>query len=103
MLYLIAHLFSNGQSKNSNFYPLPELRETQFKKTRGPLGARMTSRKERQRKINIFEFVNVIFSLESTIAWFKKKLNQVSFVPTAIFIVRGREIPQESTNLTRDV
>ena len=33
MLYLVAHLFFNGQSKNSNLFPLPELHETQFKKT----------------------------------------------------------------------
>ena len=32
MLYLIAHLFLNSQSKNSNFFPLPELHEAQFKK-----------------------------------------------------------------------
>ena len=33
MLYLVAHSFLNGQSKNSNLFPLPELHETQFKKT----------------------------------------------------------------------
>ena len=32
MLYLVAHSFFNGQSKNSNLFPLPELHETQFKK-----------------------------------------------------------------------
>ena len=41
MLYLIAHSFFNGQSKYSNFFPLPELHETQFKKNRGALGTRM--------------------------------------------------------------
>ena len=41
MLYPVAHSFLNGQSKNSNFLPLPELHETQFKKNRGALGTRM--------------------------------------------------------------
>ena len=42
MLYLVAHSFFNGQSKNSNLFPLPELHETQFKQNRGALGTRMT-------------------------------------------------------------
>ena len=41
MLYLVAHSFLNGQSKKLNFFPLPELHETQFKKTRGAPGTRM--------------------------------------------------------------
>ena len=42
MLYLVAHSFLNGQSKNSNLFPLPELDETQLKKKhRGALGTRM--------------------------------------------------------------
>ena len=41
MLYLVAHSFFNGQSKNSNLFPLPELHETQFKQNRGALGTRM--------------------------------------------------------------
>ena len=41
MLYLVAHSIFNGQSKNSNLFPLPELHETQFKKNRGALGTRM--------------------------------------------------------------
>ena len=41
MLYLVAHSFFNGQSKNSNIFPLPELHETQFKKNRGAQGTRM--------------------------------------------------------------
>ena len=41
MLYLVAHSFLNGQSNNSNFFPLPELHETQFKNNRGALGTRM--------------------------------------------------------------
>ena len=41
MLYLVAHSFFNGQSKNSNLFPLPELNETQFKNNGGALGTRM--------------------------------------------------------------
>ena len=43
MLYLVAHSFFNGQSKNSNLFSLPELHETQFKQNRGALGTRMAS------------------------------------------------------------
>ena len=32
MLYLVAHSFLNSQSKNSNFFLLPELQEMQLKK-----------------------------------------------------------------------
>ena len=39
MLYLVAHLFFNGQSKNSNFISVTSY--TQFKKNRGALGTRM--------------------------------------------------------------
>ena len=32
MLYPVAHSFFNGQSKNSNLFPLPQLHEMQFKR-----------------------------------------------------------------------
>ena len=44
MLYLVAHSFFNGQSKNSNLFPFnTRATETQFKKDRGALGTRMSA------------------------------------------------------------